>query len=1240
MAPPINTKWDKNNLSHSKLSAVTFNVQGLRNKNKRKSVFRQLRESKYDICALQETYILQRDSPVLEREWVGSFHMSEGTVKQKGLITLFGANLRDNEKDILYYDDRMIISTIKMGQETVYIINVYAPCIQQEKFAFLQHVTNMIIKYRVVIENSICLGDFNMVMDNELDVISGNPHTKQSIENFKKFALNLDLKDAWRMGNPRRKEYTWSRPTPFVARRLDYILVGDNLVSSFKESSITSLGFSDHRACSVVFEFLEVPRGPSFYRLNTSLLSNVAYFNMMAKAIQSMEYQFNDLDPHLKWEMMKVSIKEMSQQFSKQLQGQRKSRIEHLRHQLNTLEKEIAENPGDVNIVSEKNKITKEMEINALAELRGAQIRAGIKWIEQGERNCKYFLSLEKHRAKNNVISHLRSEKGEVFTDHLEILNRIATYYEDLYKETNTQDVTEHLQNFKRNLNIPQVSEHAKEYCDSNITEEEVKIAVSKMNNGSSPGLDGIPVEFYKIFWEYIKEPLLKSFQYSFETGILSVSQRKGVISLLHKGKNLPKDDLKNWRPISLTNSDYKILAKVLALRLSDVISTVIHDDQKGFIKGRRISDIIRELDDVIEYQKFKLQPGIILAIDYEKAFDTVSSDFILDAFKSFGFGPYFMRWVETLMKGRLSCAKNGGFISRPFNVERGVRQGCPIAPLIFVLAVEILALSIRQDERIKGIQLPGSQVHIKLSQYADDTTLFLKDIIDFREVLSKIKKFSLVSGLKLNKSKSKAFCPCQPDAYGASFEEIFFYDRINILGIQFSSKKSASELEENYNPKIDAIEKMLKQWTKRDLTMLGKVQIIKTFGISQLTYLMQSLSIPSEVIKRINQMFFRFIWKKRFSNTRAFEKVKRKVLYNKLEDGGLNMINLEHIQDAYLLQWSERLLTGDNEIWKIIPRWLFQPLGSVTVFESSVDFKSLKGKDKIRNPFWKKTLEVWLKHSENNQNSNSIFQPIFNNQNITYKNSPIFLESCIERNIVCVSQIIEGEGIISLERYLTKFGKSPASQLEYRVLRASLTKFLKTHNTKAERETPKFKNIQIGSIKYKGFRQAIQSKAETYASSFWSRKYNVENAVLNNMWKTSCGSTKETRLIMLQWKILHNIYPTQILLTKMGISESNLCKVCKEIEFIEHFFATCSTVSPLWKEIENQIAAHVGTRIHLEEQTIVLGYHPSTTCQYTKKVNHALLIGKLAISKVKYGTQRNLIETFNSEASLRKLWG
>ena len=140
---------------------------------------------------------------------------------------------------------------------------------------------------------------------------------------------------------------------------------------------------------------------------------------------------------------------------------------------------------------------------------------------------------------------------------------------------------------------------------------------------------------------------------YSQQEGKLCPSQRQGTIGLIHKGKELPKENLINWRPISLTNADYKIISKGLALRIKTILPHIIHNNQTGFVKGRNISTTIRQNDDIIIHESNKETQSIVLSLDYSKAFDTLSTSLILEALAKFGSGKNLKSWIKILVTDR-----------------------------------------------------------------------------------------------------------------------------------------------------------------------------------------------------------------------------------------------------------------------------------------------------------------------------------------------------------------------------------------------------------------------------------------------------------------------------------------------------------------------------------------------------------------------------------------------------------
>lgn len=168
--------------------------------------------------------------------------------------------------------------------------------------------------------------------------------------------------------------------------------------------------------------------------------------------------------------------------------------------------------------------------------------------------------------------------------------------------------------NLLRQVNTPQLTLSQKEHCELQVEINECSKALKELKNGKSPGM-------------------------------MSISQRLGLITILPK-KDKDRLLLKNWRPVSLLTTDYNIITKMLALRLANILPTIIDHDQTAYIKGRYIGENIRTIADVIEYYKQKNMTGVLLLIDFEKAFDTIKWKFLHKVLKKFNFGPTFQRWI------------------------------------------------------------------------------------------------------------------------------------------------------------------------------------------------------------------------------------------------------------------------------------------------------------------------------------------------------------------------------------------------------------------------------------------------------------------------------------------------------------------------------------------------------------------------------------------------------------------
>ena len=264
------------------------------------------------------------------------------------------------------------------------------------------------------------------------------------------------------------------------------------------------------------------------------------------------------------------------------------------------------------------------MENLIAVKTHGAFIRSRVHEYENGNKNTKYFYNLEKRNGNIKSINRLELSNSIVTEDQNEILLQMKKYYADLYTSTKIADSTEFINSLQ---NTNKVKESDKIELNKEISEKEILQVIKNLPKNKSPGEDGLPSEFYKVFWLDIKHYLMESFNYSFINEELSITQRRGIITLIPKKSDPLK--LKNWRPISLLNQDYKIIAKLIADRIKISLTYLIDEDQNGFIKGRYIGQNITSILDLINFTDENDIPALLLSIDYEKAFDKLEWKFI-----------------------------------------------------------------------------------------------------------------------------------------------------------------------------------------------------------------------------------------------------------------------------------------------------------------------------------------------------------------------------------------------------------------------------------------------------------------------------------------------------------------------------------------------------------------------------------------------------------------------------------
>lgn len=888
------------------LSICSYNVRGLGNNIKREQIFTWLKQNDYSICFLQETHSGTETHNIWKQQWGSNAYFSGKNTNSEGVGILINPNLScriENYTEIV--SGRMQSLNITINGKNLTLINIYGP--NNDDITLFTKLGDFINDNDD--KTFIIGGDFNTVLDIEMDKKNGRHDThKLCRQKLKTLIDDHNLVDIWRKKHPNLKQYTWhSSHKPPIFSRLDYFLISDNLIHSALSSEQKVSYKSDHSIVLINIDTTNLTRGPGYFKLNNSLLLDTKYQDVIKKSIDEISSFNSEANPNTLWELIKGTVRNETIKYATKKKKNMNEAESKLKSQIETLTKTLSEtqNQDDIEMISTNLQQTKQdLEDIIEAKLNGLILRSKANIVENSERNSKYFASLEKKRSEIKTISRLNVGNNTI-TDQREILKEAEAFYKTLYSKQPSRSST---YNFFDN-DIKKLEDLKRNQCEGALTEEECILSLREMKNQKSPGSDGLTVEFYKIFWHSIKTFYINSINYSYQNGHLTELEKQGIITLIPKD-NKDLMSISNWRPITLLNVDYKIATKVIANRIKKVLTDIIDESQTGFIKGRYIGENIRLLFEVIDRMEEEGKPGMIFFSDFEKAFDSLDHQYMFKCLNHFNFGGSLLKWVKLFYNDVKSCVSNNGYLSGFFPIQRGVRQGCPLSPYLFIISIELLSHMIGSNPDITGINISGAE--FKKSLFADDASFILDGSFrSFQTLIGILDNFSYISGLTLNAKK------CQVLKIGsmAKTDIIYFKNRkfhwsskeASALGMKFTNIKEAS-LSINLEPKINDFKKCLQQWQHRKLTLMGKITVVKSYALPKLIYALSALPNPSkDTIKHIENIIYNFIWDAKP------EKIKRETLIKEYEKGGLKMVDIKTFIASLKISWVKRMLENNH---------------------------------------------------------------------------------------------------------------------------------------------------------------------------------------------------------------------------------------------------------------------------------------------------------------------------------------
>ena len=522
-------------------------------------------------------------------------------------------------------------------------------------------------------------------------------------------------------------------------------------------------------------------------------------------------------------------------------------------------------------------------------------------------------------------------------------------------------------------------------------------------------------------------------------------------------------------------------------------------------------------------------------------------------------------------------------------------------------LNIELLSRSIKNDPTIRGIRV--NKHELKISQYADDTTVFVRDLDSVTSLLRVLNDFKEYSGLEINTAKTEAMWLGEwKDRTDEPFGFKWPKEPINALGIFFSyNQECANRL--NFGEKILNLEQTLNTWQRRNLTLYGKINIVKTLGISKLIYSASVLPVPDHYIQEINKLIFNFIW------AGKPPKIKRNTIIGEKKNGGLKMCDFKIMEKALKITWVSRIQDESQAPWKIIPNQLLHKHGSLAFLTNCNFAPSMLDLDDKLPTFYKKMLDYWSEFKiatgiDSKTNPNN--EIVWNNRKILVGKKPVFYQNWYDAGITKISDILnQNQDFLKWHDFALKFNLNVPFTTYHGLVNAIPKHWKACLKNPAPNVT---NNTTVNTLRTSSIYSSLLNNifvpptAETKILRHGFTEKNIQKVYLMPF-----AVTNEVKIIMFQYKVIHNVLPTRATLYRDGTSESPICNLCNaEEQTLHHLLINCTLTVDFWILFQEWWYQKTKETITLSISHILYGWHDRT--KHWQVLNYCLLIAKYCI--------------------------
>lgn len=1124
------------------MNCISINIRGIGGNGKAGWIKKIKCDNGVSFIGMQETMSNNILPGLVSAYWGGfgfDFDFVAANGNSGGLISIWDPKVFMKDKVTKDNNFLHVGGLLMAGSVRINLLNVYAPQKNNEKRMLWSKI------YNLIGSNDgwwILLGDFNAVRDREDR--KNSKFDKLCTRDFNNFIDEAGLREFNQKGF--RYTYMSSRKGVFKWSRIDRFLVCENVVNKWPNAYVRVLNrnLSDHSP--LLFTVVDSNFGPKPFRMFDSWVDRPGCVEVINDVFSSWVVQGPpDMNLLKKLGSLRNRLREWFHQVSS-LEKLEEMRLREEKEEMERIMETKDVEETEVWIWNECKVALESIEFHKARDLRQ---KSRVKWASLGDENSKFFHNIVNGRKAQNSIPGMLIE-GVWVTKPAIVKREVLHFYRSHFKE----------QYPSRPIlvcsGIKQINTMDRDSLVEEFSRQEIKAAVFDCGSNKAPGPDGFNFRFVKRFWSLFEDDFVNILQEFHATGVINHGCGSSFITLIPKVKS--PLGLKDYRPITLIGMISKVISKILANRIKKVMGNIISEAQSAFLSDRFILDGPLMVNEVVAYLKKKNKKAFLLKIDFEKAYDNVNWNFLISIMTQMGFSSKWCDWIKGICVSSRAAVLVNGSPTFEFQCEKGLRQGDPLSPFLFLIVMEALSWILDKARDVgvfKGIRLANNEMDMSHLLYADDALIMGEWSYDNIKNIARILRiFYLCSGLRINLHKSNIYGVCTTDGELDNMLEYLGCKRgsfpFTYLGIQVGAKMTRVK---SWDPVVDTIRNRLASWKVRHLSIGGRVTLLKSVLESLPVYYLSLYKAPKAVVVNIEQIMRRFLW--------AGPGIENKISWVAWDvvttpkcKGGLGISKIEEVNKALLLKWTWRFKKEGSSLWKKI----------ILGCHGSSRPWSLLPCNASSTGCWKYIVKTGETRLPNGRPLNSFFVgKLGDGRNINFWGDTWLLDAplrvlfpnlfLIDKNKWCkVRDRIEWVDGNNQLKWEWRFEPQTQQQLSELFDLLQHIFYLKWQGGIDSWSWTEEKDGQF----------TVSSAKRLMASS------NVGDGTLGIKWK----GWVPLKCKILTWRIARNRIPTTAELIKRGVPiQHTECRFCQEdLETTSHIFTGCCYSNEVWFRVEN----------------------------------------------------------------------